>query len=90
MKIQLPKIRLNPRDIADWALDAVRESEVIGGTGEEKFERARQCLIEKLDEALKFGDGPVGRIAEAVSDIAIRALVGAFIEWAWAELFERE
>lgn len=87
MAIKLPKIRINPHRIADLALDAVRESEALGGPGEEKFERARQCLVEKLDELITFGPGPVGRVAEAVSDVAIRALVGGFVEWAWAELF---
>lgn len=89
-KIRLPKIRINPHRIADLALDAVRESEALGGPGEEKFERARRFLIEKLDELLSFGPGPAGRIAEAVTDVAIRALVGGFIEWAWGELFGKD
>lgn len=89
-KIRLPKIRLNLDGLRDKALDAVRRSEAIGGPGEAKFDRAVEEVVQWLDDQLRFGSGPVGVVAEALTDAALRLIAGPGVEWAWAQLFGKD
>lgn len=83
------KLKLNPDKLKEWALDAVRESEAVGGPGTAKFERAREAVVKHLDDLLTFGKGPIGLVAEALTDAALRIIAGPVVEWAWGELFGR-
>lgn len=81
------KLKLDLDKLKEIAFDAVRESEAIGGPGTAKFDRARREVVQWLDDQLRFGPGPVGIAAEAVTDVLIRFIAGPVVEYAWSQLF---
>lgn len=71
--------------IREKAEEIVRSFAVENEDGAEKHERVVSNLSMWIDDQLKWGDGPVGRLAEQIDGVVIRLLVGVIVK----EVYDR-
>lgn len=88
MGIRIPS-PIDPQMIGELAEQAVLKVAELTAPGEEKHRLAVKMVAEKVDELLKFGNGPVGIVLEAIDGAAAELIVGAFVKFAYNQLVER-
>lgn len=70
-------------DLDRLAERAVRAAQGLVGDGPARHRRAVRLLAQELDEAIEWGPGPAGRIAEALDGPVLQLLLGGIVRAAY-------